>query len=120
MPRRRAGFRHTGSTSIQRPRYVKTQSNPRQRGQAWSTGLTALDVLTKAPGSPGQTKAEGFSGPCPCPILGPPGKGHLLGILSVLQEVLDSGTKVSVVGRDWARPWLRATTHPAGFHPGTQ
>ena len=21
-----------------------------------------------------------------------------------------------VVGRDWARPWLRATTYPAGFH----
>lgn len=117
MPQRIARLRHTGSTSIPRPRYVKTQSKPRKRGQAWSTGLTALDVLTKALRSPGQTEAEGFSGPCPCPILGSPGNGHLLGILSVLQAVLDSGTKVSVVGRDWARPWLRATYPPSWVSP---
>lgn len=50
------------------------------------------------------------------PMLRPmlPSDEHLLGALSILQVVLYSGTKVSVVRRDWARPWLKTTTHPTG------
>lgn len=40
--------------------------------------------------------------------------------LLVPQAVLDSGTIVPAMGRDWARLWLRATTYPAGFHSVAQ
>lgn len=44
-----------------------------------------------------------------------PGDGYLQWALLVPQAVLDSGTIVPAMGRDWAR-LLKATTYPAGFH----
>lgn len=62
-----------------------------------------------------ETEAEGFSEPCPRPLRCSPGDGYLQWALPVPQAVLDCGTIVPVMGRDWARLWLRATTYPAGL-----
>lgn len=67
-----------------------------------------------------ETEAEGFSEPCQCPFRCSPGDEYLQWALPVPQAVLDSEIIVPVMGRDWARLWLRATTYPAGFHSVAQ
>lgn len=47
-------------------------------------GLTALDVLTKALGCLGQTKAEGFSGHAHAPSRAPPVMGTFRGSVCTL------------------------------------